>query len=210
VEADDGRPSMSEALDALRRGPGERMPVTDSTYPAEDARDRRAALGFAGALAYADPDRAGREWRRNADLAYRWLKGRDTLRPVTIEIVPGTPRPEGTTVTTVFNLNDTDEVTLTLTGLDAKGAPVPLPEGFTAAWTLADPDSSGAVLTPSADTSSAVLGAGTPDANVMVSVAVTDPEGNVLNGAEAFIIQPTAATTVGIVPGTPTPEAPPA
>ena len=113
-------------------------------------------------------------------------------------------------MTTIFNLDDTDEVTLTLTGLDAKGAVVPLPAGFTAAWTLADPDSSGAVLTPSEDTASAVLGAGTPDANVMVSVAVTDPDGTVLNGAEAFIVQPTAATTIGIVPGTPVPEAPPA
>lgn len=184
--------------------------MNDSTYLEEDALDRRAALGFAGALAYADPDRAGREWKRNADLAYRWLQRRDSIRAVTVEITPGIPRREGTTVTTIFNLDDTDEVTFSLTGLDAKGAAVPLPDGFTAAWALADPDASGAALTPSEDTTTAVLAAGVPDVNLMVSVAVTQPDGSVLNGADAVVVQATAATTVGLVPGTPTPEPAPA
>ena len=184
--------------------------MTDRTYLEEDALDRRAALGFAGALAWADPDRAGREWRRNADQAYRWLQRRDTMRAVSVEITPGIPRPEGITVTTTFNLDDTDEVTFSLTGLDAKGAAVPLAAGFTAAWSLADPDASGAVLTVSEDTATAVVGAGVPDVNLMLSVAVTDPDGTVLNGAEAIVVQATAATTVGLVAGTPVPEPAPA
>lgn len=113
---------------------------------------------------------------------------------------------------TVFNLADTDSVPFSLAGLDAKGASVPLPDGFSAAWSLADPDATGAVLTSSADNTTAVLSAGVPDSNLMVSVAVTitNPDGttSVLNGAEAVVVTATEATTVGIVAGTPTAEAP--
>ena len=116
-------------------------------------------------------------------------------------------------MTATFTLDDTDEVVFSLTGQDAKGAAVALPAGFTAAWTLADPDSTGAVLTPSADTTTATLAAGVPDSNLMVSVVVTytDPvtgQPDTLNGAEAVIVQATAATTVGLVAGTPTAEPP--
>ena len=109
---------------------------------------------------------------------------------------------------TVFDLSDADEVVFTLTGLDAAGNAVPLPAGFSAAWTLADPDATGAVLTPSADTASAALSAGVPDSNLLVSTAVTitNPDGStsVLNGAEAVVVQAGDAATVGIVAGTPT------
>ena len=40
----------------------------------------------------------------------------------------------------------------------------------------------------------------------MLSVVVTNPDGSTLNGAEAIIVQATAATTVGLVAGTPTAE----
>ena len=188
--------------------------MTDD-FLAEDALDRRAALTFAGEAYRADPYRAERIWQRLADQAYRWLRWRDSLRAVTIKIVPGQPRQEGTEpVTTTFNLADTDEVPFTLVGLDAKLADAPLPAGFTAAWTLADPDSSGAVLTVSDDTTTATLSAGVPDTNLMVSVAVTvtNPDGSTttLPGAEAVVVTATAATTVGLVPGTPAAEAPPA
>ena len=66
-------------------------------------------------------------------------------------------------MTATFDLSDTQEVVFTLEGNDAKGASVPLEAGVTAAWSLADPDSSGAVLTVSADTLSATVSAGVPD-----------------------------------------------
>ena len=84
---------------------------------------------------------------------------------------------------------------------------MPLQAGYTAAWSLADPDSTGATLTPSADTTSATLGAGVPDSNLMVSVVVTNPDGSTISGAEAVVVQASEAVTVGLVPGTPTPEA---
>jgi len=190
--------------------------VDDREYFTEDAADRRAALAaateitaFTGGLW----DRAA--WLHLADRAYRWLKGRDSLRAVTLQITPGTPRKEGSApVATVYSLADTDEVPFTLTGLDAKGAAVPLPDSFTAAWSLADPDASGAVLTVSDDTFSAVLSAGVPDTNLMVSVSISfpNPDGSTgtLAGAEAVIVTATAAATVGIVAGTPSPEPAPA
>ena len=73
-------------------------------------------------------------------------------------------------MTTTFNLDDTDEVVFSLTGLDAKGASVALDSGFTAAWTLADPDPTGAVLTVSDDTTTATVAAGVPDSNLLLSV----------------------------------------
>jgi hypothetical protein len=188
----------------------------DRAYLEADAADRRAALHDAALITAARTDlsaslgTADHDWLRLAASGYRFLRSRDSLRPVSVQIVPGIPRKEGTPMTTTFNLDDTDEVTFSLTGQDAKGADVPLAAGFTAAWALADPDASGAVLTPSADTLTAVLAAGVPDTNLMVSVAVTNPDGSVLNGAEAVIVQATAATTVGLVAGTPVPEAPPA
>ena len=109
-------------------------------------------------------------------------------------------------MTATINLEDTQEIPFTLQGQDAKGADVALDAGFTAAWTLTDPDNSGAVLTPSADTTSAVLAAGTPTPNILVSVTVTDPDGSTLQGAEAVIVQATAATTVSLVAGTPAAE----
>lgn len=191
----------------------------DEAFLIADADDRRAALAAAAQIASTrgdvglTPDPVFPVFVLDlAENAYRWLRNRDTLIVTSIRIIPGTPHKEGTTVTTTFNLDDTDEVTFSLTGQDAKGAAVPLPAGFTAAWSLADPDGSGAVLTPSADTTTAVLAAGTPDTNLMVSVTVTitaaDGSTSTLSGAEAVVVQATAATTVGLVPGTPTPEPP--
>jgi hypothetical protein len=196
--------------------------VSDEAYLLADALDRRAALDMATGLAAScssdeawpwQGDDSRRVWLSLADQAYRWLRCRDSLKAVSVGITPGTPYPEGTTpMTTTFDLSDADSVPFTLTGLDVQNAVVPLPAGFSAAWTLADPDSTGAVLTPSADTTTAVLSAGAPDSNLLVSVAVTitNPDGStsVLNGAEAVIVQASEAVTVGIVPGTPSPEAP--
>lgn len=111
-------------------------------------------------------------------------------------------------MTATMNLEDTQEVTFTLTGADLKGASVPLDSGYSATWTLNDPDASGAALVPSADTTSAVLSAGVPTANLSVSVIVTNPDGSSLDGAEAVIVQATAATTIALVPGTPSDELP--
>lgn len=186
--------------------------MDDATYLAEDARDRRAALSFAqGALtALIYSGAPEREWHLLADDAYRWLQRRDSLRAVAITITPGTPRKEGTDMTATINLEDTQEIPFTLEGADLKGASVPLDSGFSAAWTLNDPDASGAVLTVSADTTSAVLAAGTPTANLSVSVVVTNPDSSTLDGAEAVIVQATAATTVSLVPGAPSAEPAPA
>lgn len=193
------------------------MSADDAAYLLADAEDRRAALHEASIIAVTRGD-VGLLTGETALLAiaernYHFLRNRDTLRAVAIQIVPGTPHKEGTPdMATVFNLADTDEVVFSLTGLDAKDAAVPLPAGFTAAWSLADPDSTGAVLTASADTSTATLAAGVPDTNLMVNVSVTiaNPDGSTstLLGAEAVIVTATAPTTVGIVPGTPTPETP--
>ena len=183
--------------------------MDDATYLLEDAKDRRAALAFAQgaltALIYSGvPER---EWHLFADDAYRWLKRRDSLRATSVEIIPGDPFKEGTApVATTFDLSDTDQVVFTLEGNDAKGASVPLEDGITAAWSLADPDSSGATLTVSGDTLSATVAAGVPDTNLMLSVVVTNPDASTLSGAEAIIVQATAATTVGLVAGTPSAE----
>jgi hypothetical protein len=188
----------------------------DAAYLAADAEDARTALGDAMTLISRRGDlEPERDWLRLADLGYRFLRHRDSLRAIRVSLVPGTPYLEGTNnpMTTTFDLSDTDEVQFSLTGLDAKGASVPLDSGFTAAWTLADPDSTGAVLTVSADTTTAVVAAGVPDSNLLLSVTVTNPDASTLSGAEAIIVQATAATTVGLVAGTPsaeTPAAPPA
>jgi hypothetical protein len=183
--------------------------MTDHDYLAADAEDRRHALAAAIDLTAARGDYAPHEWTSLADKAYRWLRDRDSLHATSVQIVPGTPYPEGSTpMTTTFDLSDTDEVQFSLTGQDAKNAPVPLTSGFTAAWTLADPDSTGAVLTVSADTTTATVAAGVPDSNLLLSVVVTNPDGSTLSGAEAIVVQATAATTVGLVAGTPVAETP--
>lgn len=191
-------------------------PDDNAAWLADDGTDRRTALAAAtefissGQRTHPKGETQIQDWLNLAQAAYQWLRDRDSLRPLSVRIIPGTPYPEGTTaMSTVFNLNDTDQVEFSLTGTDVKGASVPLPDGFTAAWTLADPDSSGATLTPSADNTTAVLAAGVPDTNLMVSVTVTNPDATVLNGAEAVIVVATEATTVGIVAGTPTAETPP-
>ena len=108
-------------------------------------------------------------------------------------------------MTTVYSFADTAQVEFTLTGLDAKDASVPLPAGYTAAWSLADPGGTGAVLTPSARATSAVLSGGRPGTNLMVSAAVTGPDGTVLHGAEAVTVTATRAMTAGIAASAPVP-----
>lgn len=112
-------------------------------------------------------------------------------------------------MTATMNLEDTQQVGFTLTGADAKGSPVPLDSGFTAVWSLDDPSGTGAVLTPSADTTSAELAAGTPG-TVTVNVTVTSPDGSTLTGAEAVIVTAGPAATIALVAGTPSDEPAPA
>jgi len=183
--------------------------TTDGRYLAADAADAHAALQFAAQLAAATEGWPGAdEWLRIADSTYRWLRQRDSIRAAAIIITPGTPRPEGTNpMATIFDLSDLDEVTFTLSAADAKGAPVDTPPD-TWAWVLADPDATGAVLTVSADTLSAVVAAGTPDTTGTLLLTVTGATSG-LTGAEAILVQASAAATVSLVPGTPTPEPPP-
>lgn len=198
------------------------MPIPpEDAYLIADAADRRSALSAAVSMAsHRDDVHLGDDgtqflsephWLRLADAAYRWLRNRDTLRIVRVAIMPGKSYKEGTTpMTTSYDLADNDSVPFTLTGLDAKNEQVPLPAGYTAAWTLADPDATGAVLTVSDDTTSAVLSAGVPDSNLMVSVTVTvtNPDGSTTDfqGAEAVIVTTGPLQAIGIVPGTPTAE----
>ena len=180
--------------------------MTDRTADTADAHAALAAAAsvMAAAAAGAWKPPPPRYLTDLAETAYRWLRRRDSLRAASITLTPGTPRAEGTPdMTTVFNLNDTDQVEFTLQAQDAKGAPVDVPAD-TWTWALADPDASGAVLTVAGDTLSAVVAAGTPDANLMLSVS-GDASG--LAGAEAIIVQATAAATIGLVAGTPVPEA---
>jgi hypothetical protein len=193
-----------------------RSPVSDNTaYLDADAADARAALANATQIVASRGDcgfdGGDGDWLRLAERGYRFLRARDSLRAVSLQLIPGTPYKEGSTpVTATFDLSDTYQVVFSLTGLDAKDAAVPLPAGFTATWSLADPDSTGATLTASADTTTATLAAGVPDSNLMVSVsvAITNPDGSTttLAGAEAVIVQASDATTVGLVAGTPAPE----
>jgi hypothetical protein len=177
----------------------------DAAYLEADQADAHTALAGAAGIITSGQAPA-HDWEDLATKAYRWLRSRDSLRAVRVALIPGEARKEGSPMTTTYDLSDTDEVEFTLTGLDAKGASVPLDAGFTAAWTLADPDSTGATLTVSADTTNATVAAGVPDSNLLLSVTVTNPDGSALTGAEAIIVQATAATTVGLVAGTPVPE----
>jgi hypothetical protein len=181
---------------------------------AADAIDRRAALADATTMVTHFPGRRGDQppevtWFALADRAYACLRGRESLRITSIKIIPGTPYEGTPTMATTFDINDTQTLPFSLTGLDAKNVAEPLPAGYTATWTLADPDASGAVLTPSADGTTADLAAGVPDVNLLVSVSVswTDASGNPQTGtgAEAIIVTAGPITAVGIVPGTPTP-----
>lgn len=178
-------------------------PLPDYGALAEDAADRRAALSAAVTLlGQIELIRRG-ELVTLADHAYRWLRSRDTLRATSIQLIPGKPYLEGTTpMTATINLDDTAQVGFTLGGEDAKGVEVGAPAD-TWAWTLNDPDASGAVLTVSADTLSATVAAGTPTSNLSLSVAGANTG---LTGAEAIVVQATAATTISLVAGTPTAE----
>ena len=53
--------------------------MNDEQYLAEDARDRRAALAFAQAFVYSNPQREQFDWPPLADEAYRWLRQRISL-----------------------------------------------------------------------------------------------------------------------------------
>ena len=185
--------------------------MSDAAYLAEDAEDCRHALAAAVDLASRRGDiglHHDKEphWLALADCAYRFLRSRDSLRAIRVSIVPGTPYLEGTSpMTTTFNLDDTDEVVFSLTGrrqgrLRAAG------RGLHRRVDARRPDSTGAVLTVSDDTTTATVAAGVPDSNLLLSVVVTNPDASTLSGAEAIIVQATAATTVGLVAGTPTAE----
>jgi len=178
----------------------------DDRYRAADATDRRHALSVAASLRQWEP--GDENWLRAAENAYRWLRQRDSLRAVAVVLCPGTPQPEGTDpMATIFDLSDTDQVTFTIGGLDAKGAPVAAPAD-TWAWNLQDPDSTGAVLTVSDDTLSATVAAGTPDTTGTLLLTITGATTG-LTGAEAILVQPSAVETIALVPGTPSPESAP-
>lgn len=195
--------------------------MTDEAFLAADAADRRAALAAAVDLASHREDvhvSAGERqpwpvhWLSLAGEAYQWLRERDSLRIASIQIVPGIPYPEGTQpMTATFDLTATDEDVFTLTAADANGNPVPLPAGYTASWTLSDPSSTGAVLTPSADTTSVTLApvaVGTLTINTTVTVTNSNGSTSTYEGAEAVIVSAGPIDTIAIVPGTPTPETP--
>ena len=185
----------------------------DPAYLEADATDARAALRAAVDL-LAGGFVTEQTFMQVATDSYHFLRSRVSLRAVRLSLIPGESRKEGSPMTTTFNLTDTDEVTFTLAGQDAKGIAVPLPDGVTWAWSLADPDATGATLTVSADTLSAVVAAGVPDSNLLLSVSgtVTNPDGSTtdITGAEAIIVVAGPAVTVGLVPGTPSPEPAPA
>jgi hypothetical protein len=184
--------------------------MPDGAFLAADAEDRRAALAAAAEVASHRGDAdlitvgSASHWLALAERAYWWLRDRSTLHAVSVQIIPGTPYTEGTSMTATVDLSDTNVLPFTLTGLDVKNAQVPAPAD-TWNWVLSDPDNSGAVLTVSTDTLSATVAAGTPTPNLSVSVT---GQTTGLQGAEAIIVQATAATTVGLVPGTPTAETP--
>ena len=173
---------------------------------AQDAEDRRAALAAAVTLADDGADfdpHPGHHLLRHADAFYAWLRDRRTLHAVSLILLPGTPSKEGTTTMTAsINLEDDEQVAFTLAGEDSKGVQVDAPAD-TWSWTLSDPDSSGAVLTVSGDTTSATVAAGTPTVNLSLSVVGQDSG---ITGAEAIIVTAGPAVTVDLVPGTPAPE----
>lgn len=178
-------------------------PLPDYGALAEDAEDRRAALAAATTFLAGNGHVERGDLILVADHAYRWLRSRDTLRATSIQLIPGKPYLEGTTpMTATINLDDTAVLPFSLGGEDAKGVEVGAPAD-TWAWTLNDPDASGAVLTVSADTLSATVAAGTPTSNLSLSVAGANTG---LTGAEAIVVLATAATTVSLVAGTPTAE----
>lgn len=180
----------------------------DAAYLEADADDARHALHEAGLIVAARGDTGLTEgntaWLHLADLAYYWLRNRVSLRASTITVVPGTPEKEGSPVSTVFDLSDVDQVTFTLSAADAKGASVPVPTD-TWTWALQDPDDTASTLTVSADTLSAVVGAGTPDTTGTLTLTVTGQTTG-LTGAEAILVVASAATVIGLEPGTPTAE----
>lgn len=177
--------------------------LADYDELAEDAADRRAALSAAVTLLGQIELIRRAELVTLADHAYRWLRSRDTLRATSIQLIPGKPFTEGTiSMTATINLDDTAVLPFSLGGEDAKGVEVGAPADNWA-WTLNDPDASGAVLTVSADTLSATVAAGTPTSNLNLSVAGANTG---LTGAEAIVVLATAATTISLVAGTPAAE----
>ena len=112
-------------------------------------------------------------------------------------------------MTSIFDLSAVDSDVFTLMGADANGNPVPLPANYTAAWSLLDPADTGAVLTPSDDTTSATLApvlVGTLTIDVTVTVTNSDGSTSTYQGAEAVIVAAGPIDTIAVVPGTPTPE----
>jgi hypothetical protein len=174
----------------------------DAAYLAADEADAHAALAEAARIIASGQSKDPREWIDLAGKGYRWLRNRDSLRPVRIALKAGEARKEGTPMTTTYNLEDDDEVTFSLQGFDSKGAEVAAPSD-TWTWTLADPDSTGATLTVSADTTTAVVAGGVPDSNLLLSVAGANSG---LTGAEAIVVVAGPVATIGLVAGTPTPE----
>lgn len=185
------------------------QPDPGTAFLEADAEDRRHALTIATQLTISagmrppwQPQPNNADWLATGDRAYLWLRQRRSLIPASIVLIPGTPFSEENPVTTSMNLQDNDQVGFTIGGTDAKGASTAAPAD-TWAWTLTDPDQSGAVLTVSTDTTNATVAAGTPTANLSLSVA---GQNTGLQGAEAIIVTAGPAAAIALVPGTPSAE----
>jgi hypothetical protein len=170
---------------------------------------RAAALGLAALTV--DAPRADRPARVTAaaDAYLAWL---DKPPPIThVILVAGTPadrnRPKGTPVSIV--MPDNDEVTITVSALDAEGVavadPFTDPAGlYLAPFTWAVDNTTLAGVTVSADTLSVVLASAAGQSGT-VAVTATDANGKAVP-AFTVEIDPSAAVSAGLVAGTPVPR----
>lgn len=172
----------------------------------EDAEDRRAALDAAVALAsQAACTVHGCTCKREHVIAaasefYAWLRRRDTLRASFVFIAPD-PFTEGNSpMDTTFSGPDSGDMVFTLAGADSRNVGVPVPSD-TWNWSLADPDTSGAVLNVAADALSATVTPGNPTSSLVLSVA-----GASTGFAAQCALTITAGPAVGVEIVPPAPE----
>ncbi|HXJ25633.1 MAG TPA: hypothetical protein VNH17_08030 [Streptosporangiaceae bacterium] len=171
---------------------------------AQDAEDRRAALAAAVSLAGIN-EYTMQHVIAPASLIYAWLRRRDTLRAFYVFIVPltrGTAFTEGNTpMDTTYSGSNDGDIVFTLSGVDSRNSQVPVPSD-TWSWSLADPDSSGAVLNVAADALSVTVTPGTPTSSLVLSVAGASTGDQ---AQCAITITAGAAVGVEIVPPAPAP-----
>lgn len=107
---------------------------------------------------------------------------------------------------TAFTLLDDQQVGLTLTGVDSRGNPAPLPPG-SATWSVDNPNV--LLITPSADTLSCLIQPVGPLGVANVSVVLVNNGADVATGSLAVTVTNDSPVTIGINPGTPVPLVPP-